>query len=258
MITINISPIAFSLGPLEIRWYGIMMVVAVVAIIAISILEARRLGVNEDHIYSMGTWAVISGILVSRIVHVIDKWDYYSKNPAQIFGFEGLAVYGAVIGVILAIVIYSLVQKVALWQLADIVSPGALVGMAIGRIGCILNGCCYGLHTDSFCSITYTNPASYAPLDVAVLPTQLFHIIWNLLAFALLWALRRRLKPQGSIFLAYLAIYAAGDLIIRFFREGDPYFLGMQQAQVIGIIMLLVTVPWLLIRMWQAKKQAKS
>lgn len=258
MINIDISPIAFSLGPLEIRWYGIMMVLAVIAIVGITLLEAKRAGIAHDHIYSLAVWAVIGGIIFSRIIHVIDKWDYYIANPMQIFNFEGLAVYGAVIGVVLAIIIYCLVKKLSIWLIADLISPGALVGMAIGRIGCVFNGCCYGLTTSLPWAVEYTCPDSYAPLGVPLHPTQIYHIIWNLVAFGILWSLRRRLKPQGSVFLLYLAFYAAGDLVIRLFREGDPYLFGLQQAQLIGIIILVITVPLLVVRMWLAKKKASS
>lgn len=258
MINIDLSPIAFNIGPLEIRWYGIMVVLAVVAIIAISLLEAKRLGIAEDHIYSLGAWAVVGGVLFSRIIHVIDKWDYYIAHPMQIFTFEGLAVYGAVIGVILAIVIYCLVKKLSIWLIADIISPGALVGMAIGRIGCAFNGCCYGLTTSLPWAVEYTCEQSYAPLGVPLHPTQIYHIIWNLVAFGILWSLRRRLKPTGSVFLIYLAFYAAGDLVIRAFRDGEPFLFGLQEAQLIGIIMLVITVPWLIIRMWRARRKASA
>ncbi|MFC1905842.1 prolipoprotein diacylglyceryl transferase [Chloroflexota bacterium] len=255
MIHIDICPIALSIGPLEIRWYGIMIVLAVVAIIAISLLEARRMGVSEDHVYNLAVWAVISGVVFSRVVHVIDKWEYYLANPGQILTFEGLGVYGAVIGVIVAIFIYCLVKKLSIWLIADLVAPGALVGMAIGRIGCVFNGCCYGLTTSLPWAVEYSCPTSYAQLGVPLYPTQEFHIIWNLAAFGILWALRRRLKPQGSVFLVYLAFYAAGDLLIRMVREGDPFLFGLQQAQVIGIAVLVIVLPWLFIRMWLYRKK---
>jgi phosphatidylglycerol:prolipoprotein diacylglycerol transferase len=256
MFHIDVSPIAFSLGVFEVRWYGIMVVLGVIAIIGISLLEAKRVGIAEEHIYSLGLYAIIGAIIFSRIIHVIDKWDYYIAHPMQIFNFEGLAVYGAVIGVILAIIIYCRVKKLSIWLIADIISPGALVGMAIGRIGCIFNGCCYGLTTSLPWAVEYTCPDSYAPVGLPLHPTQFYHLIWNLIAFAIIWSLRRRLKPQGSIFLLYLAFYAAGDLIIRTFREGDPFLFGLQQAQLIGIIILLITVPWLIVRIWRDRRKA--
>ena len=264
MIHINVDPVAFSIGFFEVRWYGIMVVLAIVAVIAIALLEARRVGLAEDHIYSMGLWAIIGGILVSRLFHVIDKWDYYMANPRQIIGFEGLTVYGAVLGALLAVLIYCWVKKLSFWQIGDVVAPGAILGQAIGRIGCFMNGCCYGLPTSLPWGVIYTNPGSYCELDGMVQPTQVYHLLWNLIGFGILWSLRRRIKPQGSLFLFYLALYAVGDLGIRFVRVGEPFrsgmFFNMQEAQIIGIIVLVVTVPWLIIRMWcyRAKQSAQA
>ncbi|HJX02925.1 MAG TPA: prolipoprotein diacylglyceryl transferase [Dehalococcoidia bacterium] len=257
MFHIDINPVAFSIGSLEIRWYGIMVVLAIIAIIAISLLEARRMRIPEEHVYNLAIFAVIGGVIFSRLVHVIDRWDYYSLHPAEIVGFEGVAIYGAVIGVLLAVVIYCLVRKLSIWMVGDMIAPGALVGMAIGRVGCLLNGCCFGLPSEAFCSVIYDNPNTYAPLGLAILPTQVIHIIWNMLAFALVWMLRKRLQPRGTLFLLYLALYAGGDLIIRFFREGSPWLFGMQQAQIIGIIMLLVTIPWMVVRIVRFRKGEK-
>jgi phosphatidylglycerol---prolipoprotein diacylglyceryl transferase len=260
MITININPVAFSIGAFEVRWYGIMVVLAVVAVIAIALREAKRVGLAEEHIYSVGLWGIIGGIIVSRLLHVIDKWGYYMAHPGQIIGFEGLTVYGAVLGALLAVLIYCWVKKISFWLLGDVIAPGAILGQAIGRIGCLMNGCCYGLPTSLPWGVVYTNPGSYCPLDETFQPTQIYHLIWNLIGFGILWSLRRRLKPQGSLFLLYLALYAAGDLSIRFVRVGEPFrsgmFFNMQQAQLIGIIILLVTVPWLIFRMWRARAQA--
>jgi len=258
MITIGINPVVFCLGSLEVRWYGVMVVLAIVAIIFIALHEARRVGISEEHIYNVGLWAIVGGVVVSRLVHVIDKWDYYLAHPGQIIGFAGLAVYGAVIGALLAILIYSWVKKLSFWQFADIVAPGAILGQAIGRIGCAINGCCYGLPTSLPWAVVYTHPASYAPLGVPLHPTQIYHLFWNLAAFAIIWQLRTRLKPQGSLFLSYLALYAAGDLGIRFVREGEPFLFGMQQAQLIGIVILLVAVPWLVIRMRRASVETPA
>jgi phosphatidylglycerol:prolipoprotein diacylglycerol transferase len=259
MITIGIDPVAFSIGAFDVRWYGIMVVLAVVAVIAISLHEAKRVGLAEEHVYSFSLWAIIGGIIVSRLLHVIDKWDYYVANPGQIIGFEGLTVYGAVLGALLAVLIYCWVKKISFWLLGDVIAPGAILGQAIGRIGCIMNGCCYGLPTSLPWGVVYTNPGSYCPIGEPFQPTQIYHLIWNLIGFGILWSLRSRLKPEGSLFLFYLALYAVGDLSIRFVRAGEPFrsgmFFNMQEAQIIGIVVLVVTVPWLIVRMLRARKQ---
>ncbi|MBM3172978.1 MAG: prolipoprotein diacylglyceryl transferase [Chloroflexi bacterium] len=257
MITIGIDPVAFSIGSVNVMWYGIMVVLAVVVVIVFALMEAKRVGLARDHIYNAALWAIIGGVIVSRLMHVIDQWDYYMENPAQIVNFAGLSIYGAVLGAMLAVVIYCLVNKLSVWQLVDIAAPGALLGQAIGRVGCIIGGCCYGLENPSFCAIEYVHPSRglySTPVGVPLYPTQIYHLVWNLVAFGILWTLRTKLKPKGTVFLSYLALYALGDLVIRFFRQGTPFLFGMQQAQVIGILILLVTVPWLAVKLWRGRK----
>lgn len=249
MINIGVSPIAFSIGGFELHWYGIMVVLAIIAVILIASREAKRVGLSAGVIHSVAIWAVIGGLIVSRLVHIIDQWDYYMAHPRQIVAFEGQTIYGAILGALIAVIIYCWVKKLSFWQIGDVVAPGAVVGQAIGRVGCILNGCCYGLPTDLPCAVVYTSPDSYAPVGVAVHPTQFYLLLWNLVVFAVLWQLRRRLKPVGSLVLFYMALYALGDFGIRFLREGEPFLFGFQQAQIIGLAILVVTVPWFIIRM---------
>ncbi len=260
-LTISISPVVVKLGIFEIRWYGVMVALAVAAVIAISLREAKRLGVAQDHIYNLAIWAVLGGVIVSRLLHVIDEWHYYISHPGQLIGFAGLTIYGAVLGALIAVVVYARVKRLSVWQLADIVAPGAIVGQAIGRIGCTINGCCYGLEGPPWWAgaIVYTDPEHAlqgTPVGVPLYPAQLYHLVWNLIGFAVLWSLRKRLAPQGNLFLLYLAIYATGDLTIRSVRQGAPFLFNLQQAQLIGIVILLVTLPWLSLRMWLARRKA--
>ena len=108
MITISISPIAFTIGPFEVRWYGIMVALAVLAIILWMIWQHRRgAKLTPESLLNAGLVGIPSGIIVSRLLHVIDKWGYYSQNPGQIIGASGLTIYGAVLGAALGTVSYT-------------------------------------------------------------------------------------------------------------------------------------------------------
>jgi phosphatidylglycerol---prolipoprotein diacylglyceryl transferase len=135
------------------------------------------------------------------------------------------------------------------------ISPGIILSQAIGRVGCTLNGCCYGLESDSWCSIIYTDPNSYGPLGIPVLPTQVFEIIYDLIVFGVLLFLRKKLKPDGALFTVYFALYGAWRFGIEFLRQGTPFLFGMHQAQFIGLIVLLITIPIIVFKVRWKKKE---
>ena len=183
----------------------------------------------------------------------LTSWIYYLQNPGQIIGGEGLTIWGAVLGATLGIWIYSRFRKLNFGYFADLLAPGVMLAQAIGRVGCTLNGCCYGIETSLPWGIVYTHPQSFAPLGVAVHPTQIYEIIYLLIIFGVVLKLRGRLKPDGSLFLVYLSLYSLWRLGIDFIREGTPLLFGLHQAQIIGIIVLLIAIPILALRTRWAK-----
>jgi phosphatidylglycerol:prolipoprotein diacylglycerol transferase len=245
LITINISPIAFW----NVRWYGIMVALAVLVVILWLVWQVRRgAKISYDTILTAALVGVPSGIIVSRLLHVIDMWDYYSQYPGQIIGASGLTIWGAVLGATLGIWIYSKFRHFNFGYLADLLAPAVPLAQAVGRVGCTLNGCCYGAETSLPWGVVYTNPQCYAPLGVAVHPTQIYEIVYLLIIFGVLFSLRRRLKPDGSLFLIYLSLYSIWRIGIDFLRVGTPFLFGLHQAQVISIIVLAIAVPILALR----------
>ncbi len=260
MIYINVDPVAFHIGSFAIAWYGIMVALAVITLIVWALLAVKR-GANLTYntVVNAAIVGIPSGIIVSRLLHVIDYWDYFVAHPSQIIGGEGLTIYGAVLGAALGVWIYSRVTKKNFGYLADVLAPGIILAQAIGRVGCTLNGCCYGSETGIFCAVVYENPASHGPLGIPVHPTQIYEIIYNLIVFGILVALRRRFRPDGSLFLIYLTLYAAWRLGIDFIRDGTNFLFGLHEAQIISIVVLLVTVPLLAWRTrWVKKGEAAA
>ena len=265
MPIISIDPVAFTIGSLAVRWYGILVAIAIITLLFITFREAKRIGVSFD-IYSLFLWGIVGGFIGGRLVHIIDYWEYYIANPGELMGFAGLGLYGTIIGALVAVWIYMRIKKVPFSSLSgvgDAVAVGAPLAQAIGRIGCTINGCCFGKPSpfNSFPgAVMYTTrdtiPAEYwmTPLY----PSQIYFVIWNLIVFAIIWQLRGRLKPQGSLFFLYLCLYAVGDLGLRFFRINDPFLLGLHQGQVISLAILIVAVPWLIIRMRRFKRSQQE
>jgi phosphatidylglycerol:prolipoprotein diacylglycerol transferase len=249
LITISISPIAFTIGSFSVRWYGVMVALAVLVVVLWVFWEIRRgAKVSYDTLFTAALVGIPSGIIFSRMLHVIDLWDYYSAHPGQIIGFSGLTIYGAILGAVLAIWIYSKFSRFRFGYVMDLVAPGVLLAQAVGRVGCTINGCCYGAEAPSWLpwSVVYTHPQSYAPLGIAVHPTQVYEIVFLLIAFGVLFPLRKRFQPDGSLFLIYLSTYSAWRVGVGFLRDGTSFLFGLHQAQVIGIIVLLIAIPILI------------
>jgi phosphatidylglycerol---prolipoprotein diacylglyceryl transferase len=253
---INVDPVIFKIGPLTISWYGVMVALAVISVVAwIAWQNSKTKAIKTDALFTAALVGIVSGVIFSKLLHVIDNLSYYIQYPGKIFSGEGLAIWGAVLGAALGTWAYSKITKEFRFTLfGDMIAPGIIFAQAIGRVGCTLNGCCYGIVSDSSTSIVYTNPNSYGPLGIPVLPTQVMEIIYNLIVFGLLLALRGHFKKEGTIFYLYLALYAAWRFAIDFIRDGTPFLFGLHEAQVIGIVVLAITLPLIFIRNGWVKK----
>jgi len=255
MITISVDPVAF----LNVRWYGIMVALAIIVVVLWMVREARRgADLSYDTVFTAALVGIPSGIVISKLLHVVDNIVVaklhpelalvgdvvdYTQHPELILSAGGLTIYGAVLGAALGIWIYSRFSNFKFGYFADLIAPGIILSQAVGRVGCTLNGCCYGAPTSLPWGVVYTHPESYAPLGVAIHPTQPYEIIYNLLVFVVLLKLRGRFKPDGSLFLIYLSLYSLWRVGIDLLREGTPFLFGLHQAQVTGIIVLAIAIP---------------
>jgi phosphatidylglycerol:prolipoprotein diacylglycerol transferase len=252
LITIGIDPVAF----LNVRWYGIMVGLAVLFLVLWMLWQVRRgANLSYDTILTAALVGIPSGIIFSKLLHVIDMWDYYTANPGLIWSFAGLTIWGAVLGTALGIWIYSRFSDFRFGYFADLLAPAIILAQAIGRVGCTINGCCYGLPTSLPWGVIYTHPESYGyaaslalPEGMGLHPTQVYELIFCLIGFVVLLRLREHLKPEGSLFLIYLSIYSLWRLGIDFLRYGTPFLFSLHQAQVVSIIVLLIAVPLLVMR----------
>ncbi|NLE94080.1 MAG: prolipoprotein diacylglyceryl transferase [Dehalococcoidia bacterium] len=252
MIIAGWNPIAFTIGDLTVRWYGVMVSLAVLTIFVVMWRESRRLGISEDLLLNLFLWGMIGGLVMSRVVHVVDRMVLNPGQPVDWLGFDGLGLYGAILGVPLSAFIYTSIMHIPWSRMArvgDAVALGAPLGQAIGRVGCFLNGCCHGGITDGPCAVVYEHPQSFAEYPgMPVHPAQLYLVAWNLIVFLVVFLIRKKPKPEGASFLIYLILYSAGDFVVRFFRTNDPYALGLQQSQVIGLGIIAVCVPILVLK----------
>lgn len=226
-----------------------MVALGIAALVLWTLWQVKKgAKISYDTAFTAALVGIPSGVILARVLHVIDFWEYYGQNPGQIVGGGGLTAYGGVLGAALGVWIYSRFSRFRFGYFADTVAPGIILAQAIGRIGCILNGCCYGSETLLPWGIIYNHPDSACQVFTAVHPTQAYEIIWNLIVFGILIALKGRLKPDGSLFLVYLSLYSVWRFGGDFLRDGTPFLFGLHQAQVIAAIVLAIAIPLLVLR----------
>jgi len=141
MIEIGVNPVAFW----QVRWYGILVALGILVLVLWLVWHVQKdKRISVDSVLVAALVGIPSGVIVSRLIHVIDLWDYYSRNPGEIIGGEGLTIWGAILGGTIGIWITSRFTKFKFGYFADVLAPGLILAQIIGRIGCTINGCCYG------------------------------------------------------------------------------------------------------------------
>jgi len=261
-IEIGIDPTFFSIGSFDIGWHGVMVVLAVIVGIGASLWFAKGTKVEKEIIYSGAPWAIVGGIIGARLFHVIDYFgSTYIHDPALIFTqfFSGLSILGAIFGGSLAVFLFARIKHLQIGHIADVIAPALPLAQAVGRIGCTINGDAYGTPTSLPWAFIYTHPnaASTTILWEARHPSPVYEIIWDLMLFAVLLLLRGRLKPDGSLFILYLAIYSFGRFFIEFTRAVTSNQINvadlLHAPHFITLIVFTVCVILLIYRMKKAR-----
>jgi len=250
-----LDPIAISLGPIQVHWYGVIIGTAIALGLYIAIKESTRRGLDKDLFTDLMLWAIPIAILSARAYYVLFEWEYYSRYPGEIIAIwnGGLAIHGALIGSVITAYVFTKKKKVSFWKVADIAAPSIILGQAIGRWGNFMNQEAHGgevsraflenLSLPEFIiNQMYINGAYYHP-------TFLYESIWNLLGFILLMLLRRANLRRGEMFLTYVIWYSIG----RFFVEGmrtDSLMLTetLRMAQTISVALIVLAVGLLIYR----------
>jgi len=256
VISIGVDPVAFTIGSFSLRWYGVMVLLAIAFLVWWSTRSAKAAGYNKDFVLEGALWAIPLGFIGAKLVHVVDNMSHYLDYPFDMLNPAGLAIFGAILGSMLGIWAYCQWKHIPFAAFADPAAPGIILAQAIGRVGCTINGCCYGRPSSLPWAVTWTHPNTYAPLGIAVQPTQIYELLWDLLVFAILWwLLRGRLKQPGALFAAYLALYSLGSFLIRFLRGDVSSFVGtMNEGQFISLLMFMVATGFLVRQFWALRR----
>lgn len=224
--------------------------------------RARRANVSPEIVADVTLWLMFGSIIGARFVYVTTYWkqEYAGRDLSAIFAVweGGLVFYGGLIGAIVAGIIYLLWKKQPIWKIADILAPSVALGSVFGRIGCLMNGCCYGYKCDLPWAIHF--PKDHSTLGAGVHPTQLYDAGLNLILYlTLAWWMSRK-KFDGQIFAAYLMGYAVLRSIAEHFRgdyPADHIHSGLTSAQVVSIgIFAAGAIAWALLSRKVISKKA--
>lgn len=259
MITVPIDPIIFSIGHFHLRWYSLILMAAMLVGVVIAAKEAARKGFKEDDIYENALWIVLAGILGARLFHVIDHWpDEFAADPLRALNIweGGLAIWGGIIGGLIAVAFIAWRKHWHLPKLTDAFVPGVVLAQAVGRVACIITGDSVGKPTSGPFGLAYSSPNAMAPqLGVYYTPTPIYEIIMNLSIFGILWMLRKKHLPDGALTLVYLILYSVGRFFVSFASSYLVVAFGLNQAQLISILVFAVSVPLLVLIYHRYEKQ---
>jgi phosphatidylglycerol:prolipoprotein diacylglycerol transferase len=214
--------IAFELGSFSIHWYGVLVATGFLAGLWTASRRGLRDGIHPERIADLGVWLIVGSLVGARTLYVVSYWqDSFAGKPwTEIFMVRhgGLVFYGGLIGASAATLIYVWRKRLPLWKIADALAPSIALGYVPGRIGCLMNGCCYGKPTDLPWAIHF--PGEHETGGGGVHPTQIYDSLLNLILYAALAWLYRRKRFDGQIFASYLIGYALTRSFVELLR-GD-------------------------------------
>jgi phosphatidylglycerol:prolipoprotein diacylglycerol transferase len=250
-------PILFRIGPLEVRTWGVLMLIGFIAGISYVAKRARVIGVSTEKIWDFGFWVGLAGIVGARIFYVLYHIPYFKEHPSEIIKFwEGGAVFfGGFLFALITGIVYLIRNKKYLpfWPIADFASEALALGMFFGRWGCFFNGCCFGKETHLPWAVVFPpgSPAYEVMDSLPIHPSQLYESFANLILFFILLKIEQKKPFDGFIFLFYMFFASLIRFLVDFTRYYEPenvYILTINQWISIAIMVTSVVIYFILRR----------
>ncbi|MBR2880636.1 MAG: prolipoprotein diacylglyceryl transferase [Oscillospiraceae bacterium] len=217
-------PYCINIGNFCIYFYGIIIALGLLLALVYGVRNGKRLDIEADTIYDLVIWGVIAAVICARLYYCVFNWSDYAANPAKIFAIRdgGLAIYGGIIGAIIAVWIRCRMKKISIFPALDIMSFGLLIGQFIGRWGNIFNREAFGYETDVFCRMGLTLNGS----TMYVHPTFLYESLWNVIGFiAMHFYSKKHRKYKGQFFILYVFWYGLGRAWIEGMRSDSLWLI---------------------------------
>lgn len=239
-------PILFKLGAFPVFSWGLSLSLAIILGVILTTRLAKKINIDSDTILDFAIWLVVGGVAGARLFYVF-VYDpaFYLRNPLQILALwnGGMVYYGALMGGFLTGVYFVVKRKLPFWELADLVSPALALGYGIVRIGCFMNGCCYGKPVESGWGLIFPFIDGVPSLEhIARYPTQIYSSVFGYLLFGLLLYLWKHRKFTGQIFLTFMILYAIERTIVEAFRENLLVFDSVTISQLVSAIVIVPAI----------------
>ena len=241
-------PVLFTLGPFQISSYPVMICAGACLAIWLTLREVDRLGLERNLYLKVCLIAFVGGILGARIMNCLVFFDLYRGKPwwkLLALWEGGLAMYGGILLALALCCLYVRHQGLSFWRAADTLGPPWMLLLIGGRIGCFLNGCCYGKPTAVPWGLAFRSSAGISGFHVTRHPTQLYSVAAALAIFLIMWRLRKKSRFQGQVSLVFFLLYPIARFFIEFFRD-DPRgmwrFFGLftlSESQIISVLVFV-------------------
>jgi phosphatidylglycerol:prolipoprotein diacylglycerol transferase len=253
-------PILFSVGGWPVYAYGVLLAAAYLAGLQMAVVRARRRGLDGTKVMDLGIYLIIAALVGAKLMLVIVDFDYFRTQPKELLSLvrAGGVFYGGLIAALIAAIWLVRRYQFSLWTTADLFAPGIALGHVIGRLGCLMAGCCYGKPTGLPWGVVFTDPAAAAnvgtPLGIKLHPTQLYDAGAELIILIVLLVTERRGKPfPGRTFWLYMLLYAISRFVVEVYR-GDERgtLMGVSTSQFVSIVIAPLAI-WML---WRLSRRA--
>lgn len=231
--------------PILVRSYGFMLMLGFAAGTFVTLRGAKRRGMEAEVFLDFAIWALVSSIVAARLTFVMLNYADYEDDFGKVFQLwgGGLSFHGGLAGGIIALAVFCQRRQLSFLTMGDIIAPALPLGYAFARVGCFLNGCCYGTPTKLPWAVAFPDehfPGAQTPPSH---PTQIYSLLLSLVVFGILWGMRTRAQFAGQLVFLYLVLYSIERFIIEFFRKdvtAAPFMrTPLTQAQAVSIVLII-------------------